>query len=101
MEKVTLKLYITGKTSRSEIAVENIKKIARNLGDMVQLNIIDVLDDPATAEKDKILATPTLIREDSMKYRRVIGDMSDIPRLRSWLDLPKESEQKELTGGEQ
>ncbi len=99
MEKITLKLYITGKTSRSEVAVENIKKIARKLGDAVQLNIIDVLEDPATAEQDKILATPTLIREDTMKYRRVIGDMSDIPRLLIWLDLPELTEQL-TTGGE-
>lgn len=99
MDKITLKLYITGKTSRSEVAVTNIKSIVARMGGMIELQIIDVLDDPATAENDKILATPTLIREDSMKYRRVIGDMSDIPRLLSWLDLPQQSKQNEQTGG--
>lgn len=99
MDKVTLKLYITGKTSRSEVAVQNINKIADSLGEKVQLNIIDVLEDPATAEQDKILATPTLIREDAMKYRRVIGDMSDIPRLLVWLDLPELSDTFKQAGG--
>lgn len=100
MDQVTLKLYVTGKTSRSDIAIENIKKIAGMLGRNVDLRIIDVLDDPATAEKDKILATPTLIREDAMKYRRVIGDMSDVPRLLTWLDLSEYTGQLDQTGGE-
>jgi circadian clock protein KaiB len=87
MNPITLKLYVTGRTSRSDQAIENVKKIYSALGENANLIIIDVLDDPDTAEKDKILATPTLIREDVDKYRRVIGDMSDIPRLLSWLDL--------------
>ncbi len=87
MNPITLKLYVTGRTSRSDQAIENVKKIYSALEENANLIIIDVLDDPDTAEKDKILATPTLIREDVDKYRRVIGDMSDIPRLLSWLDL--------------
>lgn len=87
MNPITLKLYVTGRTSRSDQAIENVKKIYNALGENANLIIIDVLDDPDTAEKDKILATPTLIREDVDKYRRVIGDMSDIQRLLSWLDL--------------
>lgn len=87
MNPITLKLYVTGRTSRSDQAIENVKKIYNALEENANLIIIDVLDDPDTAEKDKILATPTLIREDVDKYRRVIGDMSDIPRLLSWLDL--------------
>ncbi len=87
MNPITLKLYVTGRTSRSDQAIENVKKIYNALEENANLIIIDVLDDPDTAEKDKILATPTLIREDVDKYRRVIGDMSDIQRLLSWLDL--------------
>ncbi len=100
MEQVTLKLYITGKTSRSNQAIDNIMKIADILGEKVRLSIIDVLDDPAAAETDKILATPTLIREDEMKYRRVIGAMSDIPRLLTWLDLSEYTDQFEDAKGE-
>lgn len=89
MDKTMLRLYVMGKTPRSELAITNIKRISEVLEDMISVNIIDVLEDPERAETDRILATPTLIREDSMTYRRVIGDMSDIPRLLSWLDLEK------------
>lgn len=87
MDKTMLRLYVMGKTPRSELAVANLQRISEVLKEMISINIIDVLEDPDRAETDRILATPTLIREDSMTYRRVIGDMSDIPRLLSWLDL--------------
>ena len=39
--------------------------------------MIDVLEHPALAEDDKVLATPTLIKRLPPPLRRVIGDLSD------------------------
>jgi circadian clock protein KaiB len=36
-----------------------------------------VVKDPEAAERDKILATPTLIKQLPPPLRRVIGDLSD------------------------
>jgi circadian clock protein KaiB len=41
------------------------------------LEIIDVLEQPDVAETDRILATPTLIKQLPPPLRRVIGDLSD------------------------
>jgi circadian clock protein KaiB len=38
---------------------------------------VDVLEDPQRAEDEKILATPTLIKQLPPPLRRVIGDLSD------------------------
>jgi circadian clock protein KaiB len=38
---------------------------------------VDVLEHPQRAEDEKILATPTLIKQLPPPLRRVIGDLSD------------------------
>ena len=73
-----LKLFVTGKTPRAELAIENIKRICEEeLRGQYKLEIIDVLENPDAAETEKILATPTLIKELPPPLRRVIGDLTD------------------------
>lgn len=88
MSKYILKLYITGKTARSERAIQYLKEIcATKLGDKYELNIIDVLEFPEEAEKDKILATPTLIKALPPPVKRIIGDLTDKEKVLIGLDL--------------
>jgi circadian clock protein KaiB len=42
-----------------------------------ELEIVDVLENPQRAEDERILATPTLIKQLPPPLRRVIGDLSD------------------------
>lgn len=73
-----LKLYVLGKTAKAERAVSNLRDICeRELGGAYELEIIDVLEHPQLAEDEKILATPTLIKQLPPPLRRVIGDLSD------------------------
>jgi circadian clock protein KaiB len=73
-----LKLYVTGKTSKAEVAIANLRRICdEELQGKYELQIIDVLEQPQVAEDDKILATPTLIKRLPPPLRRVIGDLSD------------------------
>lgn len=73
-----LKLFVTGKTQRADIAIANIKRICdEELQGQYQLEIIDVLENPEAAETEKILATPTLIKQLPPPLRRVIGDLTD------------------------
>lgn len=88
MNKYLLKLFITGQTQRSVSAISNLRRICEEwLGPDYELIIIDVLERPQLAEDDKILATPTLIRELPLPVRRIIGDLSDTKQVLLGLDL--------------
>jgi circadian clock protein KaiB len=72
------KLYITGNTPKTEQLIANLCKIFYDkLGDDYELTVIDVLEDPQKAEADKILVTPTLIKEFPPPAKRIIGDLSE------------------------
>lgn len=83
-----LKLYVTGKTPRAEVAIANLRRICdEELHSEYELQIIDVLEQPQLAEDDKILATPTLIKRLPPPLRRVIGDLSDKEKVLLGLEL--------------
>ncbi len=95
MSKLLLKLYITGQTSRSKRAIANLRRICEEgLGDQYEMVIIDVLERPQLAETEKILATPTLIKEFPPPTRRIIGDLSDTQKVLLGLDLQPYSKVK-------
>lgn len=78
MSTYLLKLYITGTSPRAEAAIRNLRRICEEeLDGRYELEIIDVLEKPEAAESDRILATPTLIKQLPPPLRRVIGDLSD------------------------
>jgi circadian clock protein KaiB len=73
-----LKLYVAGKTPRTDLAIANLRRICEeDLKGEYELQIIDVLEHPQKAEDDRVLATPTLIKQLPPPLRRVIGDLSD------------------------
>jgi len=99
MNRFELRLYVTGRTSKSERAIENLNRICeKDLDNRYRLNIIDVLENPQLAEDEKIIATPTLIKILPPPLKRVIGDLSNVEKVILGLDLkilPNEKEGKE------
>ena len=95
-DQYVLKLYITGKTPRTETAVTTLRKICEEeLRGQYQLVVIDILENPQLAEDEKILATPTLIKVLPQPLRRIIGDLSTREKVLLGLDLhPTSSEGK-------
>lgn len=88
MNKFKLRLYITGKTPKSERAIANLKEICeKELKGLYVLQIIDVLESPQLAEDEKILATPTLIKDLPPPLKRIIGDLSNSDKVVLGLDL--------------
>lgn len=90
MTKCLLKLFIIDKTPRSLRAITNLRRICEE--DLskeyeLELIIIDVIERPQLAEDEKILATPTLIKESPLPVRRVIGDLSDTRQVLLGLEL--------------
>lgn len=73
-----LRLYITGRTSHSQRAIENLHRICEeDLQGEYEIEVIDVLENPRLAENEKILATPTLVKRLPEPVRKIIGDLSD------------------------
>lgn len=88
MSEYLLKLYVTGKSPRTERAIANLKRICeQELAGQCQLLIIDVLEQPELAEAAKIIATPTLIKELPPPLRRVVGDLSDTEKVLGGLNI--------------
>jgi len=86
--KYVLKLYVTGETSRTRTALENIRKILNeDYKGVYSLKVIDVMKQPKLAEDDKILATPTLIKILPPPVARIIGDLSNKEKILLGLDL--------------
>lgn len=88
MANYLLKLYVTGRTPRSEKAIANLRRICdEELHGQYEMQVIDVLEHPQLAEDEKILATPTLIKRLPPPLRRVIGDLSDTEKVLLGLDV--------------
>jgi len=86
--KFLLRLFITGKTVKSEQCIANLQTICeKDLQGEYDLEVIDVLERPQLAEDEKILATPTLIKKLPPPVRRLIGDLSDAEKVLIGLDL--------------
>ena len=88
---------MTGATPRAQNAIANLRRICdEQLGGQYELEIIDVLERPDLAENDKVLATPTLIKQLPPPLRRVIGDLSDRDKVLLGLEVwPHETRPKE------
>jgi circadian clock protein KaiB len=69
-------------------AIENLRRVCeKDLSGQYELQVIDVLKNPELAEKDRVIATPTLIKQLPPPLRRVIGDLSDSEKILLGLEL--------------
>jgi len=83
-----LRLYITPRTTNSQRAISNLDALCQeDLPVRLEVEVIDVTEHPGMAKRDKVLATPTLVRRIPAPVRRIIGDLSDRTRLLLSLDL--------------
>ena len=75
-------LYVTGASPNSLRAITNTKNICEEyLNENYDLEVIDVHQQPAIAEKENIIALPLLVKKYPLPEKRVIGDMSDVDRV--------------------
>jgi len=77
-KKWELRLYIAGKTEKSNTALTNLKKYCEeHLKGQYRIEVIDLLVQPQLAEGDQIFAIPTLVRKVPEPIRKIIGDLSN------------------------
>jgi circadian clock protein KaiB len=87
-----MRLYVAGQAPKSLHALANLKKLCEeHLAGHYEIEVIDLVEYPALAQSDDILAVPTLVRRLPEPCRRIIGDLSDPERFLVSLRLPAES----------
>jgi circadian clock protein KaiB len=91
--KYVLRLYVTGMTPKSTLAVSNVQKLCEeHLTGRYELKVIDIYQQPKLAKGEQIIATPTLVKKLPLPLRKLIGDMSDTDRFLVGIDLkPRDS----------
>jgi circadian clock protein KaiB len=83
-----LKLYVAGRTGKCQTALINLRMICKEqLAGKCSIEVVDLLESPALAKGNQIVAIPTLVRELATSDRRVVGDLSDTRRVLAGLDL--------------
>ena len=83
-----LRLYVAGQTPKSMAALANLKKICeQHLAGRYEIEVIDLIKDPALARRHQIVAIPTLIRELPEPLKRIIGDLSNVEKVLVGLDI--------------
>lgn len=83
-----LRLYVAGMTPSSVRAFENLKRLCdEHLEGIYSIQIIDLLERPALASGDQIIAVPTLVRRLPTPVKKIIGDLSNTERVLVGLDL--------------
>jgi circadian clock protein KaiB len=87
-ERFDLRLYVTGTTRRSTLAIAGIRRVCeRYLRGHYDLQIIDLYQQPTLARDDQIVAVPTLVKRHPAPLRRLVGDMSYPDRILEGLGM--------------
>lgn len=88
MPRYHFRLFVAGRSARSLQAIANLRRIGdERLHGRYQLEIVDVVQDPDSAERARVLTTPTVVRDAPDPVRRATGDLSDLERVLLALDL--------------
>lgn len=99
----SLTLYVNGASPRSAEAVSAVRRICdEDLAGMVDLTVLNAADHPDRVLEDHILAIPTLVKHSPAPLRHLVGNLTDLDRVRSGLDLgpaPLPSQRRLPTGG--
>jgi circadian clock protein KaiB len=87
-ESFVLRLYVAGQTPKCMRAFSNLKRICEeHLANRYRIEMIDLLENPALARGDEILAVPTLVRRVPVPVRKIIGDLSNTQRVLAGLNV--------------
>ena len=83
-----LRLFVAGSTLRSQRAIENLRRVCdEHLGGRVDLEVIDIYQQPELAGQYQVIAAPTLVKLLPLPVRRIIGDLSEAGRVLRGLEL--------------
>jgi circadian clock protein KaiB len=76
------RLYVAGQSPKSLLAIANLKRLCEeHLVGHYEIETIDLVEHPALARDDDIVAIPTLVRRLPVPLRKIIGDLSNTSRV--------------------
>ncbi len=71
-------LYVAGESPKSVEAYFNLKKLCEEyLAGRYEIEVIDLVEQPALARSHDIIAIPTTVRQLPHPLRKIIGDLSN------------------------
>jgi circadian clock protein KaiB len=74
------RVFVAGESWRSQRVVRSLHELCADHGiSRYSVEVIDVLEDPDRAERDRVLALPMVMRVAPEPAARVVGDLSDGP----------------------
>jgi circadian clock protein KaiB len=80
--KLVLQLYVSGMSSKSMEAIENIKRLCdEHLNGAFQLEIIDLYKNPEAASEQQIVFSPSLIKQLPLPKKTLIGTFADTEKV--------------------
>lgn len=87
-EGYVLRLYTVGATPAAQRAISNLRVICdQELDGRYTLEVIDVTRHTVLAEKEQIIAAPTLVKVLPAPVARIVGDLSNREKVLLGLDL--------------
>jgi circadian clock protein KaiB len=86
--RLSLRLYVAGHLPRAEQARANLRALCAGLTRQPLVDIVDVFQQPERTLMDSIVVTPTLVRLSPKPVLKILGTLSDLPRVRQALGLP-------------
>ena len=90
--KYILRLYVSGSSTHSLRAVNNLKKICEEHLPDYDLEVIDINENPTAAREEQIIAAPTLVKKLPRPLRKFVGDLSNTQKILVGLDIYKRQE---------
>lgn len=87
-DKIVLHLYVSGMSSKSMKAIENIKRLCdEHLHDAFELQIIDLYKNPELASEQQIVFSPSLIKSLPLPRKVLIGTFADTEKVIKGLSI--------------
>lgn len=100
---IKLRLFVTGDSRAAVRALENLKAVCEDPSVVrdydIHIEVVDVNESPQSAEEDKILVTPTLLKKLPLPVRRVVGDLSNEEDIFVTLDIKSTRKADERADG--
>ncbi|MGR3177578.1 MAG: circadian clock KaiB family protein [Candidatus Anammoxibacter sp.] len=95
-ERHFFKLYLAGYASKFCKIIKGLRNILDNNLNCYDLDVINLMKNPELAERDSIIATPTVVNGNSSEPPMVIGDMSNSETVLPGLNLIKKADLNEV-----
>jgi circadian clock protein KaiB len=87
-EHYQLTLFVNGASERSAHAIADVRALFdAHLAGRFHLDVVDVHEHPELVIRHHVLAAPTLVKEQPLPTRMLVGDLSDGARVLAALDI--------------